>query len=378
MKIKDTVEKVTDFFFSVVTKKNRYYADVLMRDCCMSYEKQTGDYCSFKQRSGSAEDLIVHSGMLSNMDDIAIVMQGPLILDKHFTLNTVRLYKRFYPGCKVIVSTWIDSDKNEIDSINAAGAEIVFNVAPDTFGLGNMNYQIVSTKGGIKRATEEGVKYILKTRSDQRIYKPHVLEYFKALLDQFPVVQNAPTEKQKERIIAIQTTVGGGMLIPYFIADFLYFGTVQDITNLFDIDLDMSPNRTKDERRIWLRELLSSNPQIGDYYNATAPEIKFIKNYIKKYVAENFEDTVKGYWDFVSNYLITVSWDDIGLFWPKYDRYNESKLFRTYSKNDSTDLYLQYNWTFQNWLLVYQGTFKYKPEFENYYMQTCDNLNLKI
>ena len=168
------------------------------------------------------------------------------------------------------------------------------------------------------------------------------------------------------------------MFIPYFIADFLYFGMVQDIRNLFDIELDASPNRTKDERRIWLRDLLSSNPKIGDYYNSTAPEIKIVKNYIKKYITENLEDTVKGYWDFVSNYLITVSWDDIGLFWPKYDRYNESNLFRTYSKNDNTDLYLQYNWTFQNWLLLNQGIFKYNPEFEKYYMQTCDKLNLKI
>ena len=378
MKIKHTVERITDFFFSIVTKKDRHYADILMRDCCMSYEKETGDDCSYRKRSGSAENLIVHSGMLSNMSDVAIVIQGPLILDNHFTLNTVKLYKRYYPGCKVIVSTWNDSNKSEIDSLKTAGADIVLNAAPGIFGLGNMNFQIVSTKGGIQCADDAGAKCILKTRSDQRIYKPHMLEYFKTLIDQFPIKQEVDSAKQKERIIAVQTTVGGGMFIPYFIADFLYFGTVQDIRNLFDIELDVSPNRTKDERRIWLRDLLSSNPRIGDYYNITAPEIKIVKNYIKKYITENLEDTVRGYWDFVSNYLITVSWDDIGLFWPKYDRYNESKLFRTYSKNDNTDLYLQYNWTFQNWLLLNQGFFKYKPEFEKYYMQTCDKLNLKI
>ena len=378
MKIKHMVEKFTDFFFSIVTKKDRQYADVLIRDCCMSYEKQTGDYCSYRKRSGSSEDLIVHSGMLSNMSDVAIVMQGPLILENHFTLNTVKLYKRYYPECMVIVSTWKDSNRNEIDSLKTAGAEIVLNTAPNVFGLGNMNFQIVSTRGGIQCAADAGARYILKTRSDQRIYKPHMLEYFKALIEQFPIKKKTESAKQKERIIAVQTTVGGGMFIPYFIADFLYFGTVQDIRNLFDIELDMSPNRTKDERRIWLRDLLSSNPRIRDYYNATAPEIKIVKNYIKKYITENLEDTVKGYWDFVGNYLITVSWDDIGLFWPKYDRYNESNLFRTYSENDNTDLYLQYNWTFQNWLWVNQGIFKYKPEFEKYCMQSCDKLNLKI
>ena len=219
----------------------------------MSYEKETGDSCSYSKRSGSAENLIVHSGMLSNMSDVAIVIQGPLILDNHFTLNTVKLYKRYYPGCKVIVSTWNDSNKSEIDSLKTAGADIVLNAAPGIFGLGNMNFQIVSTKGGIQCADDAGAKYILKTRSDQRIYKPHMLEYFKTLIDQFPIKQEVDSAKQKERIIAVQTTVGGGMFIPYFIADFLYFGTVQDIRNLFDIELDVSPNRTKDERRIWLR-----------------------------------------------------------------------------------------------------------------------------
>lgn len=71
--------------------------------------------------------------------------------------------------------------------------------------------------------------------------------------------------------------------------------------------MDVSPNRTKDERRIWLRDLLSSNPRIGDYYNITAPEIKIVKKLYQKYITENLEDTVKEYWDFVSNYLITVS-----------------------------------------------------------------------
>ena len=135
MKIKHMVEKFTDFFFSIVTKKNRQYADVLIRDCCMSYEKKTGDYCSYRKRSGSSEDLIVHSGMLSNMSDVAIVMQGPLILENHFTLNTVKLYKRYYPECMVIVSTWKDSNRNEIDSLKTAGAEIVLNTAPNVFGF---------------------------------------------------------------------------------------------------------------------------------------------------------------------------------------------------------------------------------------------------
>lgn len=378
MDIKNAVEKITDVFFSAVTKKNRHYADVLLRDCCKSYEKQTGDFCSYKQRSGMGGDLIVCSELLSRFSDTAIIIQGPLMLENHFTLNTVEMYKRYYPECKIIVSTWKDSDKNEIEKLRAHGVEIVLNQSPVCFGLGNMNFQIVSTKGGIERAKELGVSYILKTRSDQRIYKPHMLEYFKALVEEYPVGDNSGKSSQSKRIIALQTTVGGAMFIPFFIADFMYFGTTKDINNLFSIELDMSPNKTKDERRVWLRELLSRNIKISEYYEATAPEIKIMKNYARKYVDSQYKGDIKSYWDFVKDYLITLSWDDIGMFWPKYDRYNESNLFKTYCKNDNTDLYLQYNWTFQNWLLLKQGIYKYKPEFEEYYVQTCDKLHLNI
>lgn len=376
--IKNAVEKVTDFLFAVVTKKNRRYADVLLRDCCKSYEKQTGNFCSYKQRSGTGEDLIIFPKLLSRFSDTAIIIQGPLMLENHFTLNTVELYKRYYPECKIIVSTWKDSDKNEIEKLRANGVEIVLNAPPTCFGLGNMNFQIVSTKGGIERAKELGVSYILKTRSDQRIYKPHMLEYFKSLVEEYPVGDNSGKSSQSKRIIALQTTVGGAMFIPFFIADFMYFGTTKDINNLFSIELDMSLNKTKDERRVWLRELLSKNIKIGEYYEATAPEIKIMKSYAQNYVDSQYRGDIKSYWDFVKNYLITLSWDDIGMFWPKYDRYNESNLFKTYCKNDNTDLYLQYNWTFQNWLLLKQGIYEYKSEFEEYYGQTCDKLHLNI
>lgn len=52
------------------------------------------------------------------------------------------------------------------------------------------------------------------------------------------------------------------------------------------------------------QRFIKRNPRIRDYYNTTAPEIKIVKNYIKKYITENLEDTVKGYWDFVGNYLL--------------------------------------------------------------------------
>ena len=103
-----------------------------------------------------------------------------------------------------------------------------------------------------------------------------------------------------------------------------------------------------------------------------------MKNYVKTYISSNYKDTVEDYWKFVRDYLVTVSWDDIGLFWPKYNRYDESTFFRIVSRKDNQYNYYQYTWTFNNWLMLYTDKLQYKQEFEMYSQNTCDKLNMNI
>lgn len=49
------------------------------------------------------------------VDNLAIVMQGPIRKEDNFTYNTVKYYRDIYPNAKVIVSTWIDEDANDIE-----------------------------------------------------------------------------------------------------------------------------------------------------------------------------------------------------------------------------------------------------------------------
>ena len=153
------------------------------------------------------------------------------------------------------------------------------------------------------------------------------------------------------------------MFIPYFISDFLYFGTTEDIKKLFSIELDEEISMSYKERAEWIKGL-SENVSVMEYYEKTAPEIKIIKTYIEKYSKRKVKNSVKDYWEFVKNYLICVSWDDIGLFWYKYNYQNESDIFHLFEERDSYDRYLQYNWTFQNWLNLYMDRISYKNEFE--------------
>ena len=377
MKLKECIIRITNFVFKILTNNENSKANSIMKACCIAYENQTHNYCSYKQRSGSTKDLIINEELNPNLDNCAIVIQGPIIVSDDFTLNTVNWYKRLYPKCKIIVSTWENSNLIAVKKIEEAGAAVVLSQLPTISGLGNINYQIVTTRAGIEAAKKMDAKYILKTRSDQRIYKLYFLEYFITLINHYKIT-NDERKYPGSRILALHTMAGGDMFIPYFIADFLYFGAIEDIDNLFDINLDQTINMTKDERRNWLKELLNTNPNIGDYYSLTAPEIKIIKNYVHKYINPSYSDSIRDYWKVVKDYFIIISWEDIDLFWPKYNRYNESLMFRSYSPDDSQDVFLQYNWSFQNWLLLYQGFIKYNDKIEEYRMIPCQKKNIKL
>ena len=59
--------------------------------------------------------------------------------------------------------------------------EIIKNSKPDYSGIANINFQIESTKNGILKAKKLGLKYCLKTRTDQRIYRHDFILFFLSL-----------------------------------------------------------------------------------------------------------------------------------------------------------------------------------------------------
>ena len=47
---------------------------------------------------------------LISTDRFAIVMQGPLIVDSNFTVETLKLYRHNFPEAIIILSTWMIND----------------------------------------------------------------------------------------------------------------------------------------------------------------------------------------------------------------------------------------------------------------------------
>lgn len=177
-----------------------------------------------------------------NPDDAlcAIIMQGPIRHENDFTLETVKLYLRHYPSATVILSTWEDEDVSAIQKLNNKRLKVILNKKPDYPGGSNINMQIVSTKAGIDKAVELGLKYVLKTRCDQRMYGIDSLKFLKNMTECFPVLH---CQLQRKRIITNNTGTNTGInrTTPHHLSDFFMFGDITDMKLYWSSDIVMTP-----------------------------------------------------------------------------------------------------------------------------------------
>ena len=89
---------------------------------------------------------------------VCIIMQGPIIKDNDFTINTLSLYKKIFRKHSIILSTWDDESSLNIDRIKSLGIEVILNKKPDYAGIANINFQIVSTSS---ESQEHSMKSII-------------------------------------------------------------------------------------------------------------------------------------------------------------------------------------------------------------------------
>lgn len=280
----------------------------------------------------------------------AIVLQGPIRVEDNFTFNTAMFYKENYPNAVVIVSTWNNEPEEEINRLKNAGIDVVLCHKPENCGHKNVNLQLITSYAGITRAQELGCEFTCKTRTDQRLDRSNIFEFFANLIKKFPTCQ--PT-LQRGRIIFLGMNYGT-LFIPYFMSDFLYFGYTEDMVKLMGVPLDERKNFKigTDVTRYKLAESLDP------------PEIYILYKYLESIGCDN-EISIKQYWEFVKNMSICVGRRDVDLVWPKYeDMYEKNTYYGDYSpKNNSIRLTTE-NFDFVTWFNLYSGTFLYKDEYE--------------
>jgi len=197
---------------------------------------------------------------LPSFKEISVVVQGPV--DMNYTPRTLKSIRRVLPGATIILSTWEGSDTAGLDH-----DVLIENKDPGQAMLGGRpaNYlrQIVSTLNGLKSAE---TKYAIKLRSDMGLKHAGFLKYFM----EFNAV---PTDKNykvlKERI-AIFTTHNPrrNFKNPFHVSDWFFFGSTEDLIDVFDIPLAASEKISSAEQYIWL-SFLSKHKNLPE--NTTEP-----------------------------------------------------------------------------------------------------------
>lgn len=361
--MKNQILKLMDFHAEIpykvlnfLNKKAPNFINRELQAICKAAERHSENYATYRLRPKKMSNVpVLNLANTNEFEQIAIVMQGPLMVKDDFTLETAKYYKKCYQKAIVIVSTWDDADARTLRLLRENGIIVVLSKLPDNCGHLNINYQVTNTLAGVIKAQKYGAKFICKTRTDQRLYHPNAIEYLFNLVKIFPVNNEDFIKKQCGRIVALCMPYGD-MFYPYCLADFLYFGYADDIESLFSIATDNRPNGTVG-KGMTRREIAE---------NMGAPEIQLLRNYIVS-MGGNNECTVRAYWQFVKNHMITIHRDEIGLFWPKYEgRYAENIQNGSYYPAEEDGAFHCYNFDFARWLSLYYGILSYRKEYEKY------------
>lgn len=338
-----------------------------MKSMCKAYEKNTDYYVAYKIRPKTQDKIFTMEEENEIDAQIGIVMQGPLFLQDHFTLETVRIYGKLFPSAKVIISTWKDQDKKELGLLEQEpNCLILLNDKPGEPGMVNSNMQRVSTLNGIRFAKNLGCKYVLKTRGDWRIYAKGALRFLVHLLDEYPC--KGSLYGQKKRIIAtdIATEETSIMFYPFWITDLLMFGDVDDMESYWDSD--ETHGSEYDKRRVDALIRTEKYTWKRRIEEGLLNETRIPMNYILRKTGEMPNVSVKEYWDFVRDYFIIVPKSLLDAFWFKYTdrRVNESADWGTCFFEDSEEKLLTYNFDFVSWMNLYHNDLKYKEEYERF------------
>ena len=280
----------------------------LLMDMLGYLEGKTGTLITYQLRPLYAKDFTATPDTLLRDPSCAIVIQGPLCAKNDFTLETIRLYKKIFPGSFIILSTWDDEDPAYLQKISAEHIEIILNKKPYCNGLLNVNLQLTSSRNGIQKAKELGARFSLKTRSDQRIYNKNIFESMTNMLDYFP-----PSERsgQNKRLVILHNS---GKYSPYAFSDIFMFGDTDDMLSY------------------WSAPLLEEDAA----YTLFTPEGYLATTFLRKN-GWLLDWTIENWWDICQECVITLDWTMIDLFFYKYDHFHHMQHQREYKAHVPAD-----------------------------------------
>lgn len=346
---KGLVSKLVSLYIAPLKIFSRKSKDFVLTSICSCFDDDSS-FVSYRLRPyNPSTDIPVIEGFCEGKS-FAIVLQGPICREHQFTIETVKYYRKIYNNAIIIVSTWEDEAAEHIEAMEKVGAVVVQSSKPRKSGILNVNMQLISSLAGIKKAEELGVEYVVKTRTDQRVCKPYVLN---VLLSLFAFYKPAENMNIRDRII-VTSTFSENMFTPYYICDFFYFGNIYDMVKLFSCELD---NREPFELNHATRGELSSSMY--------PPEVYIIKHYLKNVLGQTCSDTVQEYWQCLRDYFICMGREDIDLLSTKYEYSRMEHINNSeYMVGDNIERKYLMAFDYCDWHNLYFGLVEYKAEYE--------------
>lgn len=353
IELKKIPEKMISLWIKPIISfaKSKNHIEYVLNIICKSAESEKY-FPSFRMRDKNTSNIPLLDICPAPKDELGIILQGPIVVKDDMTINSIKYYKKIYPRAVIILSVWEDEDSNAIELCRKEGAFIVQSKKPDTPGVLNINYQIISSRNGIIKAIDLGAKYIAKTRSDQRVCKPWVLHSLVSMLQKCTI--SSAATNMKNRIVVMPTYVNN-MFTPYFMSDFFYFGNASDMLNLFSVQLD---TRKGIDKSTYLTR--------RDYAESMyPPEIYLLLNFLRTYAKHDIQATIKDYWYCIEHYLVCIDKNMLDLLVTKYNySHNDGTSEGTYFSYDTEERKLTMKWGFIEWNNLVSGYCQYDTSYE--------------
>ena len=267
-----------------------------------------GDFYNLKNFPIKAKNYQLQSDAYT-IPSLCIVIQGPIVKENDFTLETCKIYKKIFNNSEtIILSTWDTEDKKYLKNFEAIGVKVLLSKAPDFAGRANLNYQILSTMKGLKEGEKLGCEYAIKTRTDQRFYSTNLSRDLFNLLKIYPP---SPNYNMHSRLVALSFNS-----FKYRYYGMFLFGNTQDMLKYWNSPLDTKKYeeyKTIKQKDLWQQ-----------YCSETYIASHFLKN-----IGVTPEYTLKHTWKIYKDLFIFIDKEILDMYWPKYTNLDSRwRLFR--------------------------------------------------
>lgn len=298
-----------------------------------------GVFTSVKFRPRLADEVALEARFFNSDGLTAVIIQGPVGANIEFLLETVKLYKKFFANQEVvtILVLWESDRKRLEDVIDEYVDYCLFLNPPEQPGIFNVDLQTYALTRGISLARKIGASYVLRTRTDCRIYDPDCISFLKSVLETFPIgspLGSHPVLANSRRIIASSLVTGFHRV--YGLTDIFLFGLTSDLAVYFD---PLTHKSWCDDQGIdHSCPLKQSTPVVSEIFLCA------------RYLAgkgESLTWTKKHWHKCLANYFCIVDSESIDLFWKKYSWEFTSRFDRGYSDRNGRMA------KFSDWLQLY-------------------------